>query len=287
MLVLFIISAFAIVGWLNANLPAQTVIDIAPINAQSEVMREIDCELTASSGFMLVDEQELCSKEPDKVLPIASITKLVSALVFLDHNPGWDTVYRIKPDDRRNGGRIYLFSGDEVSAKDLFYNALIASDNTAVIGLVNLSNLTEEEFVNEMNLKAREFGLFNTIFIEPTGLSNQNKSTAREVAKFAKAAFNEPDIRQTVLNSEYSFVTKQGKKRTVYSTGQPLASQLHNMDFLGGKTGYLADIGYCFVGLFSYEEQEIITVVLGSETREQGFSNTAKFLESFNKYINN
>ena len=82
---------------------------------------------------------------------IASITKLMTALVFLEHNPGWESVYKIKAEDKREGGKIYLFTGESVKVKDLFYSSLIASDNVATIALVKSTGMSEEEFVKIMN----------------------------------------------------------------------------------------------------------------------------------------
>lgn len=294
MLSVLTIIFFLIISWLNYSLPASSLILNAP-TAEAQVVQieqpkltKIQCDLSSRSGIAidLDSQQELCSKQPDQVMPIASITKLVSALVFLDHNPGWDTVYRLKFDDRREGGRIYLFSGDEITAKDLFYNALVASDNTAIIGLVNLTGLTEPEFVDKMNEKVKFLGLRQTVFVEPTGLSSYNRSTAREVAEFAQVALSKPEIKQAVLNTEYRFTTKQGTTRTVYSTGQPLASQLHGFQYLGGKTGYLMDSGYCFVGLFNKAEQQVITVILGADSKQARFTQTEEILSSF-PVINN
>jgi D-alanyl-D-alanine carboxypeptidase len=286
---------FLIVGWLSYDLPANSLIIDAPTAVAEEIQNnkqtgsiEINCDLSARSGIAvnLDTQQELCSKQPDQVASIASITKLVSALVFLDNNPGWDTIYRIKHDDRREGGRIYLFSGDEITAKDLFYNALVASDNTAIIGLVNLTNMTEKEFTNKMNEKVKSLGLRQTVFVEPTGLSSYNRSTAREVAKFAKVALSKPEIKQAVLSTKYKFTTKQGKIKSVYSTGQLLASQLHGFQYLGGKTGYLIDSGYCFVGLFNKGEQQVITVILGADSKQARFSQTEEILNAFST-VNN
>lgn len=276
-----------LVSWLNWNFPANSLISPtaevqAQVVASPVIERPGHCQLQAKSGLAqdVASRYELCSQEPDLVLPIASISKLVSALVFLDHNPGWEIVYRLKTEDRREGGRIYLFSGDEVKAKDLFYNALVASDNTAVIALVNLTGLSEEDFVKEMNNKVRSLGLINTTFVEPTGLSSQNQSTAREVAVFGQVALNQPDIRAAVINTEHHFTTEQGRAVTVYSTGQPLASQLQGFTYLGGKTGYLVDSGYCFVGLFAKGEQQVVTVILGADSQGARFSQTAELLSA-------
>ncbi|MFH0950899.1 MAG: serine hydrolase [bacterium] len=269
-----------IMGWLQPWLPTHEVAISSSTNSE---IAALNCDISARSGVAVLNQEvELCSHEPDQVMPIASISKLMTVLVFLDHNPGWETVYRIKNSDRREGGRIYLFSGDEVTVKDLFYSALIASDNTAVISLVNVSGMSETEFTQAMNDKARSLGLTKTYFSEPTGLSNLNVSTAREVARFAAEALANEEVTQAVLNSQYSFKTKQGRLKVIYSTGQPLASQAPGLEFLGGKTGYLSDSGYCFVGLFAKDDQRIITVVLGAADSEDRFNQTALMLEAYN-----
>ncbi|MFA6106837.1 MAG: serine hydrolase [Patescibacteria group bacterium] len=206
--------------------------------------------------------------------PIASITKLMTALVFLDFNPGWETVYEMKREDRREGGKIYLYYGEKMKVKDIFYVSLVASDNTATAALVHSTGMNEEEFVEKMNERAAILGMSNTKFIDATGLAG-NESTAEEIAKFAAIALRNEDIRQATLTGEYRFKTSQGKEKIILSTDQLLREKMEDgLEIAGGKTGFTEEAGYCFVGQFKKDGHELITVVLGAPTVEARFSET-------------
>lgn len=242
--------------------------------------KDYGIKLSASSAIAIdVDgNEEIFSQHPDEVQSIASITKLMTSLVFLDYNPGWDKFYTFKETDKRSGGKDCFFAGDKVKVKDLFYAMLVASDNSAVISLINSAGLTEGEFVKKMNEKAQELGLNNTHFFDPTGLHNGNVSTAREVAKFARLALDKEEIKDAVLTRKYKFETEQGKQKVVFSTDQMLKNNDSLYTIEGGKTGYLNSAGYCFVGKFKNDKQELVTVVLGAADKDARFEETKKML---------
>jgi len=219
--------------------------------------------------------------EPDRVAPIASLTKLMTSLVFLEYNPGWETIYEIKKEDRREGGRIYLFLGEKVTVKDLFHLSLVASDNTATIALVRSTGLSEEEFVKKMNEKAIGLGLSKTKFSDPVGLNNDNVSTASEMVKLAKNALAEEDIRQATLTKDYQFKTLNGTQKYVSSTDYLLKNFPNNgLKIIGGKTGYTDVAGYCFVGEFIDQAgRKIMTVILGGNSSDERFQETKDLAE--------
>lgn len=231
--------------------------------------------LNADKGAVLSvnDRSFLFKKHADTPQPIASITKLMTALVFLEHNPGWDTFYKITPNDNIEGGHLNLFLGEEITIKDIFHTSLIASDNGATIALVHASGLSEKDFVAEMNRKASALSLRNTKFSDPIGLSDNNVSTAAEVAWLAKEAFNNRDIGETMKYSSYQFKTIEGKDKKVESTDYLLFDSAPGpWEVLAGKTGYTDEAGYCFVGRFRDKEgRELISAVLGSSSRNDRF----------------
>jgi len=200
---------------------------------------------------------------------IASITKLMSALVFLDHNPGWQTILTMKAQDEVGGVAPNMMRGERASVEDLFYVALIASDNNAVNALVRSTGLSKEEFVKKMNQKAKSLGLEMTNFVGVTGLDEGNKSTASEVLLLAKAAFSNRYIKDATGRSIYSFVDSDGKSHKVFSTNRLLDSYL-NVE--AGKTGYISASGYCLVSEISGGNgQRLIGVVLGSVSNDHRF----------------
>ena len=235
-------------------------------------------EIVADKAVVLAANDRLLfySKNPDQVQPIASITKLMTALVFLENNPGWNTSYTITSADQVQGGLLTLAPGDEVKIKDLFKTSLIASDNGATQALVHATKLDEESFVKKMNAKALALGLTKTKFTDAVGLSEQNVSTAREVALLAKAALVNSEISQATESKAYQFATINGKEKKIESTDYLLFdSEKNNFQVKGGKTGYTDRAGYCFVGRFKDDRgREIISVVLNSTGKNERFKET-------------
>ncbi len=214
----------------------------------------------------------LWEKSADEKRPIASITKLMSALVFLDNVPEWDEVYKVKKSDYRSGGKAYVYDGDELRVGDLFNLILVASDNTAVISLAAHYGMSEEQMATKMNQKAKDLGLSNTYFQDATGLSSGNVSTVKDVAALAKKALVRKDIRETVLKDKYEFKTLAGRKVLAYSTDDLLKNTEDRSRLMGGKTGYTSEAGYCFVaGFFGAEGHNVISVVFGTPSAQARF----------------
>lgn len=220
------------------------------------------------------------SRQADAAQPIASISKLMTALVFLEHNPGWDEIYTIGPEDQISGGKQNLFLGEKMRLKDIFHASLVASDNGATLALVNASGLSQAEFVQAMNDKAKALGLRQTTFAEPTGLSDNNVSTAREVVLLARAAFQEEAIRQAVSRSAYEFATLEGREKYLESTDRLLGGQDGRFRLLAGKTGYTEAAGYCFVALAQDESgRQVISAVLGGASDRSRFADSARLID--------
>jgi D-alanyl-D-alanine carboxypeptidase len=239
-----------------------------PVNDDRQVVIAQSPEVEAKSVAVLTDDGNvwLTSKDAGRRQPIASITKLMTVLVFLDHNPGWDAVYTINRDDIVAGGRINLFWGEQVKIRDLFNASLVGSDNGATLSLARSTGLSDEEFIVAMNKKAVFLGLMQTEFADVIGLDNRNLSNAKDVARLAQTALDQVDIAATSGKSVYVFNTLQGKKKTIESTDWLLdGNLLDNIEVIGGKTGYTEEAGYCFVGRFKDADgRSIITVVLDS-----------------------
>lgn len=267
---------------LNVNTLRQKL----PENREKEETREaINFNLAAENGAILDSQNHnlFFSKRPDRAWPIASITKLFTAYTFLDYNPGWETIYEIKPEDKREGGKIYLFAGDKVKIKDLFYFSLVGSDNTATAALVSSIKMTEAEFSAKVNDKIKELGLKNTRIIDSTGLAESNISTAREIARFADIALGVEEIKQAVLTKKYEFTTEQGRKKSIISTNDLLnVFPEQEISMLGGKTGHINSSGYCFVSKFKGRDgRAIVTVVLGADSDASRFALTRELVKLY------
>jgi D-alanyl-D-alanine carboxypeptidase len=259
---------------LPISLEKITAVIIDGIETDAENVAAMDCQ----SGDMIF------TKRIDQPRSIASITKLMTALVFLDNNPGWEEIYEMRESDRREGGVIHLFTGERVRVKDLFYTSLVGSGNTATIALVHSTGISEQEFVEKMNQKAQDLGLKNTRFVEASGLHSGNLSTAREVAKLADVAFADSEIATACSTGIYEYKTLNGRRKIIYSTNYLLSSENLKTDHitvLGGKTGYIDAAGYCLVSKFKNTVGgEIITVVLGTGDNGARFEETEKLIKA-------
>ena len=253
---------------------------IEPINIREPNRKKAATEHELSHGCAYVLDMEsgkpLFKENEDKAVPIASITKLATALVLLDLNPGWDKIYRVKESDIILGGRIYIQAGEEIKVEDLFYLSLVASANSATRALVGAIGIDTEKFVGLMNDKAEELGLYNTSFVDAVGLSNLNISTAKEVAKLAQAAMSRSEIASALALASYEFSPVLGKTRLARSTNNLLSTFSDiNLDISGGKTGYTKSAGYCLVSKFETSDgDEFVTVYLGGEDNWDRFNET-------------
>ncbi len=238
----------------------------------------LDVKISAQSA-LAVDVKSgkvLYKKNHDDLRSIGSITKLMSALVFLDQNPNWQNNFSIKETDRRSGNIIYINIGEILTIKDLFYEGLVVSDNDAIMALVRSTGLTETEFVRLMNQKADEMGLKNTKFTDPTGLDFGNKSTASDLARFLNIALENPAIAKATSMTDYEFdvsweQNSKEKTRTIKVKNTDLLLKSY-LKVMGGKTGHLEEAGYCVATKIKGEaEQEIIVIVLGSDSNFNRF----------------
>ena len=264
------------------NMPRQTL----PQNpVKAAVAETVNFDLAAENGaiFDCQNYNLFFSKTPDRSWPIASITKLFTAYTFLDYNPGWETIYKIKAEDKREGGKIYLFTGDEVKVKDLFYFSLVGSDNTATAALVHSTGMTEEEFIIKINDKVKSLGLKNTRIVDVAGLKDANISTAREIAQFANIALGVDEINRASLTKKYEFTTEQGRKKIIASTNELLnIFPDEDISLLGGKTGHINSSGYCLVSKFKGTDgRAIVTVILGASSETDRFGLTKKLVELY------
>lgn len=233
--------------------------------AEAYVVRDIN-----SGSFVM-------EKNADRSFPIASLTKLMTALVFLDQGVDMEKIITLLPEDDRIGGKLYIDQGEEVSVRDLFYSMLVGSANNASVALVRSTGLSIEEFVNKMNKKAQEFGMTKTRFSDPTGLDVRNSSSARDVSVLVQEALKYPEIRQALQTKIYKFQTRNTHNdHTIRNTNLLLESFLavDQYQILGGKTGYLDEVGYCLGLGVKKDNQELIVVVLGADSSNARFSET-------------
>jgi len=237
--------------------------------------------LEAEAAFVLDMKtgKVLFQKNGYQPRPIASITKLLTAIVFIAQGPNWNENATTAQDDKANGGVIVLKPGEAVNLRDLFKLSLIASANNAADALARSTVLSYDEFIAQMNKKVKELGMEASVFFEPTGVDARNSATAEDVARLLRAALNDSLIRETLLSESYEFKTIAGQSHKVKNTNKLLQSYL-NIE--GGKTGYIDEAGFCLANLVTSEfaPAGIVVVILGAKTKEQRFQEN-KFLSQW------
>ncbi len=213
----------------------------------------------------------LVEKNAEAVRSIASISKLMTALVLIDLDFDWSKVVKIAREDSRNSAKSRLKTGETFYAKDLFYVSLICSDNRAARALARASGVSKERFVELMNEKAKSLGLYDTEFHEVTGLCADNKSTASDCARLLNAALKETLISSACTTYRYSFRSLNHKRgRNIVNTNRLLRSK---WEVNGGKTGYIQKSGYCLATqLVDDSGHDITIVVLGAPGPSRRFS---------------
>lgn len=257
-----------------------------PEKKRIDNFESIDVKLQASRAIAidLASGGVLYKKNVNEVQPIASITKLMTAMVFLDQNLDLDSsIYMIRGDERP-GAYNHLYRDEQIALKDLLAASLIPSDNNATIALARSTGMTEAEFVAAMNDKATEIGLENTSFADPSGLDEENLSSAYDVAKLLYNALQYPLIEDLTQQPAYYFnVLNTGRQVKLFSTDYLLSNSLFgdNGDYkiLGGKTGYIDEAGYCFASKAKNASgHEVIAVILHSASVDSRFQDMKSLL---------
>ena len=204
---------------------------------------------------------------------IASITKVMTALVFLESNTPLSTLVTVQRSDVSHASTTYLRNGFKLTADDLLNLVLIGSDNAAARALARVSYLGYEGFIQRMNEKARELGLDSTVYADPSGLLAENMSSAYDQARLI--AYAAGDERVGAIMRKTSFTTTVGKRViTANSTNQMVRSG--DIDVVGGKTGFISRSGYCLATLLKLPQsgQQVAFVVLGAKTNASRFWET-------------
>lgn len=226
----------------------------------SNLSRAIYLNLKAAIAVDNETKEVLYSYNADEIRPVASITKLLTAMVVLD-NYVPDSVITITKTDARRSSKSLFRVGTKVRAIDLLHAALLQSDNRAARALARTVAGSYEKFAEMMNSKAEEIGLDNTKMCEPTGLDERNCSTAAECVKLLNnAILLYPEIAEITSKKKYEFkpINKKRKLRLI-NTNKMVFSKYR---VLAGKTGYIIESDYCLATILENGHGEKITVVI-------------------------
>jgi serine-type D-Ala-D-Ala endopeptidase (penicillin-binding protein 7) len=209
---------------------------------------------------------------------IASITKVMTAVVFLEDSPDLSEVVTVTNADRKAGSTTYLRTGDKVSKEDLLHLMLIASDNVAARVLARNSSYGADGFIARMNQKALDLGLTNTKYADTSGLLSANVSSAYDMARLITYVSSVPQISNVMQKQEYMATAVASNKRrrqiNIHSTNQLVRQG--DVDVQAGKTGFIRAAGYCLATLLRLPQggPQVAVVVLGAK------SNAGRFWET-------
>ena len=230
----------------------------------------VDDPLSLSAGVALVIDQStnevLFSKNDDAVLPIASLTKLMTALVLADAQLPMDeqiTITRADVDTLK-GSRSRLALGARLTRGELMHLALMSSENRAAHALGRTYPGGIHQFVRAMNQKAGSLGMSDSRFVDPTGLSSGNQSSARDLVTLAAASYNQPIIRELSTSPGHRLAV--GRKTLQYNNSNGLVRS-DNWDIGLQKTGYISEAGRCLVMQATVAGREVIMVFLDSVSK--------------------
>lgn len=223
--------------------------------------------LELRSGVALVLDQDtnevLFSKNPQAVLPIASITKLMTALVVSEANQPLDEVLSISKEDvdTEKGSRSRLKVGTRLSREGMLHLALMASENRAANALGRHYPGGASAFVTAMNVKAQELGMKDTQYVEPTGLSSRNQSSATDLAVLVREVDKHALIRELSTSREYGIAVGARQMNFRNTNGLVRSGE---WDIGVQKTGYITEAGRCMVMQAQLSGRKLIMVLLDS-----------------------
>jgi serine-type D-Ala-D-Ala endopeptidase (penicillin-binding protein 7) len=220
-----------------------------------------------SAIAMIYDEQDqrpIYSKNADNVVPIASITKLMTAMVVLDAKLPMDELISISAEDRDHlkGTHSRMRNGMTLSRDELVKLALMASENRAAAALARTYPGGTPVMLAMMNAKARELGMNSTQFFDPTGLNSNNVSTAQDLVKMVMAAQSYPDIQRYTTSTSH-IVQADGRRSLRFNNTNPLVRNA-NWEIGLSKTGYISEAGRCLVMQARITNRPIVIVLLDS-----------------------
>lgn len=293
---LWVVAWFAIVGSASAAEDRATKSQHGEAKSAAtgtsqapDVLEELEpSRLKLKSAAALVYDQRtgqiLYDKNSEEVTPIASITKLMTAMVVLDAKlPLGETVSITRDDvDHLKGTHSRLPVRSELTREDLLRLALMASENRAAAALGRNYPGGTAMFVAQMNLKARQLGLRNTRFADPTGLDSDNVSTAEDLVKLVEAAYGYPLIQEFTTLPSYSVKVRAYRRPLTFRNSNRLVKS-PNWEIGLSKTGYISEAGRCLVMRATIAGRDLVIVLLdswGKNTRLGDANRIRKWIES-------
>jgi D-alanyl-D-alanine endopeptidase (penicillin-binding protein 7) len=239
-----------------------------------------DIRAEAAIIYNPLTKEVLWSSNAEAERSIASITKVMTALIVLDSGIDLSAPVTIVRSDVSRASTTYLRAGFKVTSEDLLNLLLVGSDNAAARALARTSPYGADAFIDRMNAKAQDLGLVNTRYADPSGLLSANVSTAYEMAQLI--AYAAADERVGGIMRKASYTTHAGKRLITASSTNQLV-KTGELDVLGGKTGFITSSGYCLASLLRLPStgQQVAVVVLGARSNASRFWETRHLVNWF------
>ena len=268
-----------------ANIDDDEIIDMNEIKKETiEAVSKNTEELKLNSKIGLIFDRNsktiLYEKNGLKQVPMASTTKIMTAIVVLE-NANLDDIVTISKKAAGTGGsRLGLKTKDKITVHDLLYGLMLKSGNDAAVALAEHVGGGIDGFAELMNKKASEMGLVNSHFVTPHGLDQEKHyTTAYELACMADYALNIPKFREIVGSKKYN-ITINARSSLIGNTNE-LLENLYGV--YGVKTGFTNGAGRCLVTACKRDDIDIITVVLSANTKKERTLDSVKLIEYANK----
>lgn len=237
---------------------------IAPGNMTAQTILAVDLETQA----ILYEKNSMVR------VPVASLTKLMTAALVLEENDPNSVVTVSSNAASATGSSMGIYAGEQITVKNLLYGLLINSGNDAALALAEFNSGSEQEFIAKMNTMADKLGLEDTHYKNADGLDNSGAfSSARDLAALTTHLLKDDSVREIVNLSTVTVLSETGVEHSLTSTNTILGE----LGIKGFKTGTTPAAGECLIALAeSPEGHEILTVVLGSKSR---FSDTKTLVD--------
>jgi serine-type D-Ala-D-Ala endopeptidase (penicillin-binding protein 7) len=254
---------------------ASTVLPRYRVDADGDLVPDLRAE--AAIIYSPETKQVLWEQNSQTQRSIASITKVMTATVFLEDNPDLSRVVTVERSDVFQASTSYLRTRDQLTLDAVLHLMLIASDNSAARVLARTSPYGYSGFIARMNEKAAELGLENTHYADPSGLLSDNVSSAYDMACLITHASEDERISSVMRTPSYE--VRVGRRNIAIHTTNRLLGR-EDVDVRAGKTGFISKSGYCLATLLRIpqSDERFAVVVLGAR------SNAGRFLETQNLF---
>lgn len=251
------------------SLPSLADIDLQPLAVLADT--EIADPIVNAKAALVIEthsNEALYAQNVWEPLPIASLSKLMTALVAIDHLDLNSEITISSTAAQTGGSSMGLVTGEVILVKEVFKGLLMNSGNDAAVALAEASAGTEAAFVTLMNERTKSLGLNDTLFFDASGLNPGNVSSAFEIAHLAKQVFRDPFLSSIMREKELLVSSVDGRmSHSLNNTNRLLGTDIADR-IIAGKTGTTLQAGQCLISfLKGSSDRTIMTIILGSNDR--------------------